>query len=68
MNIKQAYFELTKTIMENHNVQAEKAFNKMCAVLNVTSEKDKDLLFDCLYNRACSENTAEIIQKYTENV
>ena len=43
-------------------------YSKGCEVLSVTSEEDKDILFDYLFNDDVIEKTQQTIDKYTENV
>jgi len=68
MNIKRAYFELSKSVIKDHQDKSHEIFRKVCATLNVTGEEDKDILFDYLFNDDVLEKTKQTIDKYTENV
>ncbi len=68
MTIKKEYFELSKSVIEEHQDKSHELFKKTCEVLSVTSEEDKDILFDYLFNNDVVEKTQQTIDKYTENV
>ena len=68
MNTKKEYFELSKSVIKECQDRSHELFKKTCDVLSVTSEEDKDILFEYLFNDSSVENTQQIIQKYTENV
>ena len=68
MTIKKEYFELSKSVIKECQDRSHELFKKTCDVLNVTSEEDKDILFDYLFNDDVIEKTQQTIDKYTENV
>lgn len=68
MNTKKEYFELSKSVIKECQDKSHELFKKTCHVLNVTSEEDKDILFDYLFNNDVVEKTQQTIDKYTENV
>jgi hypothetical protein len=68
MNTKKEYFELSKSVIKECQDRSHNLFKKTCDVLNVTSEEDKDILFDYLFNDDVIEKTQQTIDKYTENV
>ena len=68
MNTKKAYFELTRSVIKESQDKSHELFKKFCAVLEVTSDDDKDIIFDYLFNDCVIEKTQETIDKYIENV
>lgn len=68
MTVKKAYFDLIKSVIKDYQDKSHALFKKTCAVLEVTSDDDKDILFDYLFNDCVIEKTQETIDKYTENV
>lgn len=68
MSIKKAYFDLSKSVIKDYQDKSHEIFKKVCATLNVTTEEDKDILFDYLFNNDVVEKTQQTIDKYTENV
>ena len=68
MNTKKEYFELSKSVIKECQDRSHELFKKTCDVLNVTSEEDKDILFDYLFNDDVIEKTQQTIDKYTETV
>ena len=68
MNTKKEYFELSKSVIKEYQERSHELFKKTCEVLSVTSEEDKDILFNYLFNNDVVEKTQQTIDKYTENV
>ena len=68
MTIKRAYFDLSKSVIKDHQDKSHEIFKKVCSTLNVTGDEDKDILFDYLFNDDVAEKTQQTIDKYTENV
>lgn len=68
MSIKKAYFDLSKSIIKDYQDKSHELFRKVCSTLNITSEEDKDIIFNYLFNNDITEKTQQTIDKYTESV
>jgi hypothetical protein len=62
--IKKAYLELAKSIIQNHEEEQYRAFNKLCVNLEVKTEAHKDILFDYCFNNKQNEESKDIIDSY----
>ena len=62
--IKKAYLDLSKSVIQNHDREQYKAFNKLCANLNIKDEKHKDIFFDYCFNSEAGEEAPVIINSY----
>jgi hypothetical protein len=51
-------------VIQNHDREQYKAFNKLCANLNIKDEKHKDIFFDYCFNNEAGEEALVIINSY----